>query len=870
MSRKTIFAAVIASLAGLFAPVLAAQETGTITGVVTETSGAAVQGIQVSIEGTGLVGVSTVTGNYRILRVPLGPQTVVFRRLGYQPVERTITVRAGNNTLDVNLTAQPVVMGEIVVEAASRAPERIVEAPAAVTLVDPEIIQASSITAQAPMALSNVAGVDLAQSGMNDFNVNARGFNSSLNRRILVMQDGRDLAIAFLGSQEWNALTLPLDEMGSIEMVRGPGSALYGANAFSGVINISTPLARDVMGTKVSLGGGELETIRADVRHAGLLGLGRFGYRINAGFNQSDSWTISRTRFLGTPDIVNEYAQATDEPVTASVSGRVELAPLAGQALDPINGAATGNPDPVRNMYGSGRFDYYGDNGDIGTIEGGVAKVENEVFVTGIGRVQVVEALRPWARLSYNTNNHSINAWYNGRKSLQPQLSLQSALPLEETSNIWHLEAQTNRTILDGRARFVLGSSFRLYNVNTNGTLMAPVNDERNDKYYSGFGQFEYRPTEQLRLVAAGRYDDGDLFSGQLSPKGAVVYSPTINHSIRATFNRAFQTPNYSEFFLRVPVAAPSASPANLEAAIESLYQGVNSNATLGPAVADLNLPNDLPWDFDPTTRVEALGNEDLDVETITSWEIGYKGTLSERVFVGLDFYLSRLNNFVSDLLPGVNPDYPVYALDDETNVPADLAALDARLANLGVPADDPTREAIATLQLQYGGLNAALGNLLAVAPTGEKQAAVSYGNSGRVEERGFEFSIGYLISDEVRVSGSYSFFDFEILESDIPAEQLLPNTPKHKASVAFDYVGRWGLDANLTARFVDSFEWTAGVFAGQIPASQMINMALGYQLNPTIRLTAAATNVLDQRRFQVYGGSVIGRRLLAGATASF
>ena len=86
------------------------------------------------------------------------------------------------------------------------------------------------------MALQSVPGVDVVQSGVNDFNVNARGFNSSLNRRVLVLQDGRDLAIAFLGSQEWNGMTQPLEDLGKVEMVRGPGSALYGANAFSGVV----------------------------------------------------------------------------------------------------------------------------------------------------------------------------------------------------------------------------------------------------------------------------------------------------------------------------------------------------------------------------------------------------------------------------------------------------------------------------------------------------------------------------------------------------------------------------------------------------------------------------------------------------------
>ena len=75
----------------------------------------------------------------------------------------------------------------------------------------------------------------------------------------------------------------PLEDIGRMEMVRGPGSALYGANAFSGVVNITTPTAREVVGTKLTLAGGELETFRGDFRHAGVFGGDRFGYRLNGG-----------------------------------------------------------------------------------------------------------------------------------------------------------------------------------------------------------------------------------------------------------------------------------------------------------------------------------------------------------------------------------------------------------------------------------------------------------------------------------------------------------------------------------------------------------------------------------------------------------
>ena len=151
-----------------------------------------------------------------------GPQKVVFRWLGYRPttvdviVEPNATVAA-----DVGLEPVTIALSEIVVQGASRAPDRIVEAPAAISVVLPEVLQNTSITGQAPVALQAVPGVDVVQNGVNDFNVNARGFNSSLNRRMLVLQDGRDLAIAFLGSQEWNGLTQPLEDLGKVEVVRG-------------------------------------------------------------------------------------------------------------------------------------------------------------------------------------------------------------------------------------------------------------------------------------------------------------------------------------------------------------------------------------------------------------------------------------------------------------------------------------------------------------------------------------------------------------------------------------------------------------------------------------------------------------------------
>jgi outer membrane receptor protein involved in Fe transport len=853
-----------------------AQGTGTVTGTVTrEGEGSPLSSVSVTVQGTGQSAVTGTDGKYTLRRVPEGPQTIVFRWLGYSPSEAQVTVEPGSSvTVDVALAPVAIALTELVVEGASRAPERIVEAPAAISVVEPQVLQNTSITGQAPLALHTVPGADVVQNGVNDFNVNARGFNSSLNRRVLVLQDGRDLSIAFLGSQEWNGMVQPLEDVGRLEMVRGPGSALYGANAFSGVVNITTPTAREVAGSKLTLAGGELESFRGDFRHAGVFGDDRFGYRFNAGYNRSDTWSRSRTRIDGT-SLQEEYEPATDEPVALTREARA----LDGQSIDPATGAPVGDRTPLQNAYGSARLDYYLDNGAVLSADGGGAQVENEVFVTGIGRVQVLKAMKPYARLSLAHDRYNIFGFWNSRTSIEPQYSLVSGLPLEERSDVFHLEGQQNWNFQGDRGRIVYGASYRNTQVNTSGTLMDPINDDRSDDYYSAYGQVEYKLVPQLRVVGAGRFDDGTLFDSRFSPKGALVFSPNENHSFRFSVNSAFQTPNYSEFFLRVPVAQPTAGPATVEAGIQNYYTQVQ--ASLPPAaLAGLTLHTQLPWNFSPQTQALALGNSALDVETVLGWELGYKGSVSNKLYFTADLYINELKNFVTDLLPGVNTAYPSFRLTDGgINVPADLAALNQRILDLEAggqitPAQSAAlRAPIPTLQGGYaqvlGGTTIQGAPALATLPDGSRAIVLSYTNSGNVTERGVELGLGYQFTPELRGDVSFTGFDFEV-KSQQAGDQLLPNTPSKKANLALAYVGGQGFDANVSLRLVDGYQWAAGIFTGYVPSSEFVNLGAGYRVNNNLRVHASATNLLDQQRFQLYGGSVLGRRVLGGITANF
>ena len=395
---------------------------------------------------------------------------------------------------------------------------------------------------------------------------------------------------------------------------------------------------------------------------------------------------------------------------------------------------------------------------------------------------------------------------------------------------------------------------------------------------YSGYAQVEYKIIPQVRLVGAARLDDGDLFDTQFSPKGAIVFSPTEDHSFRFSVNRAFQTPNYSEFFLQVPVAPPTPRPATLEGGIEQYYAVVR--ASLPPqALAGLSITDNLPWNFSGQTQSLALGNADLEVEKVTGWELGYKGNLSNNAYVTADFYINSLRDFVTDLLPGVNPAYPSYALNQEVDVQAELTALDQRIQLLEAGGQLSAQQAaqlrgpIPVLLGGYGTLQAGTriqgANALATLPDGSRAIVLSYTNAGRVTERGIELGVGYQFTPEWRGDASVTGFDFTVKSQQV-GDQLVPNTPSKKATLSLTYAGQQGLDANVSVRMVDGYAWAAGIFQGYVPSSEFVNLSAGYRINNYFRIQATATNVFDQKRFQLYGGSVIERRVLGGITATF
>ena len=811
MHRKML----ILALAACFVPALPAaswaqaqnQDGGSIAGTVEGMEGEPVPGVFVEVSGEGEERevVTDAEGEFRIIDLPTG--SYVVSSFG---ASQEVTVRAGETTeVTIQVEADLSFVDNLTVSSASRRAERITEAPAAVTVIGKEEIAREASHGQVPKLLEFTPGAEVTQSGIYDYNFNTRGFNSSLNRRVATLIDGRDPSVPFLGAQEWAAVSFPLDDLQSAELVRGPSAALYGSNASSGVLNLTTKSPRSDQTGTFRLTGGELNTINGDLRWATELGSGWYT-KVVGGYRSSEDFSRSRTGGQA------EYS--------------VPCAPFTSRTTDCLPQEAT--PillDENEILFGGLRFDKYIGESNLLTLEGGYAELEGPVFQTGIGRVQLTDVTRPWARVNFNAPRLNILGYYNGREA-NDQRALASNTPLYLDTENYQIEVQTNWEFLNDRARFVGGASYGEEDIDSANPagqqtlVFRPISAD----FSALFGQFDFDLGSRVKLVLAARYDESSLHDDQFSPKGSLVWGLSDNHSVRLTYNEAFQVANYSEFFLQ----ANAAVPVNLQP-FEGFCApfGVSCGFAPGP------------------TRVLALGNEDLEVEETKTIELGYTGILGGRSFLTVDYYQSQNENFITDLLPQfgtslgqINPNFGAYTPPSELPAPVQQALLAALRGALG--------PSFFILSNNLDGTPILVG--------------ASYTNFGEVDTQGIDIGYNHYASGGWRFNFTYSWFDFDIKDGGEEFENiLLPNSPEHKVAGGVAYVTS-KYDLGLNARWVDDFRWSVGPFQGEVESYTTVDLSGNYRINDTIQIGLNVANLLDNEHWEAFGGDLLGRRALA------
>ena len=404
--------------------------------------------------------------------------------------------RASSSTAQ-QLRDEALYLKEETVSIASRYEQPISQAPSDVYVITDEDIKHSGAT-DIPTLLRQVPGVEVMQTNAVDFNVSVRGNNQILANKLLILVDGRSVYIDQAGQVLWKLLPVAVTEIKRIEVLKGPASALYGFNAFDGVVNIITKSPEDTRGTTLQIAGGGLGTILTTGVHAGTIG--NWGYRISGGHEQNQRWSDQSAPALNSQRLggMAEYHLSSDGTIRAE----------AGISRStPYNGA-----------------------------EGGILTSNNHPS-------------QAHALLRYEQNGLLIRGWWNGlffntTDSLATPLA--PLLTLTDRSGRSGQDGSFNTYDFETRYRFLPLETLKL-NVGTNfrhiiaswNALSTRTVENRLGLYAQG----DWQVLPSLEVSMGLRYDLDTFEAATPSPRGAVIYHVTPNHAIRFSGSVAHRPP---------------------------------------------------------------------------------------------------------------------------------------------------------------------------------------------------------------------------------------------------------------------------------------------------------------------------------------
>jgi iron complex outermembrane receptor protein len=487
---------------------------------------------------------------------------------------------------------------ETVVVSASRTEEKLINAPATVTVIGAQTIQTAPTQNFAEL-LRTVPGLNITQVSARDINVTSRGATGTLATGQLALLDGRSLYQDFFGFVMWDFLPVNLNEIKQVEVIRGPASAVWGANALNGVVNVITKSPREMQGTSA------------------ILGVGGFDRSVDNGTSQS-----AGTMFY----ISGTHAQAVNDRVAFKISA-------GGYTQDPYSRPTGAIPCDrpaqcvvARNAYpnfgnqGStqpkfdARVDYDYPDGRKLSFSGGAAGTDG-IMHTGIGPFDIERGtVMGYGKMNFS--NKGFRAGFFTNILNGDAANLLSVNPAGQPitfsflTKTFDFEA-SNVQAFQQRHVVTYGGNLRF---NTFDLSIAPNGDNRTEG--GAYVQDEIFLADPFRIVVGARVDRFDYIDDVVfSPRVAFIAKPQENHTVRLSYNRAYRSPSVINNFLDIQISEP-------------LNLGLFSPLLAGRTYL-------IP--------IRATGNTDLTETSVDAYELGYSGVIADgRAILSAAFYVNR------------------------------------------------------------------------------------------------------------------------------------------------------------------------------------------------------------------------------------
>ncbi|NOT44712.1 MAG: TonB-dependent receptor [Acidobacteria bacterium] len=395
-------------------------------------------------------------------------------------------------------------LSTVEVTTVSKRPRRLADSAAAVHVITRQDIRQSGATTL-PELLRLVPGVHVARIDANKWAVGIRGFNDRFANKLLVMVDGRSVYTPLYSGVYWEALDTVLEDIERIEVVRGPGATLWGANAMNGVINIITRSARRTTGTHVQAAGGSVEPLAGEVRHGTTLE-GRGAVRVFAKYGSREAHARP------------EGGMADDGMDAVRAGGRADL--------DAGPGTLTISGELARH--------------DVGALLS-VVDQPGQVPVPrdAQGRIAGGFVLGAWERTGSPTSTLGVQAWVD-------HTSNSNSAELQEDRTTVDLTAQQGRSV--AAHDLLWGAGYRQSSDRTEGHgFISLTPASRTLHLASAFVQddIEIRK-DRLRLTLGTKVEQSSLSRPEVLPSARLVWFGQ-RHSAWGAVSRAVRTPSRVE-----------------------------------------------------------------------------------------------------------------------------------------------------------------------------------------------------------------------------------------------------------------------------------------------------------------------------------
>ncbi len=442
---------------------------------------------------------------------------------------------------------------------ASKGAQSPIDSSSSTSTITEQDIRLSGIT-KIPELLRRLAGVDIMEVTGGQTEVSIRGFNQRLSNKTLVLVDGRSVYVDLLGATLWQSLSIGVEDIERIEIVRGPGSSLYGADAFNGVINIITKKPGEEGSGLAGGYGTQSQT------HGSLWAAGKdkaFAWRLAAGYDYLPRW--SREVPNGRADVRTGIGDQVQSARTIRIDAR-----------------------GTREI------------GKLGTLGVGGGLAQGALEVLGVGPLNDIvlpEFVASDITTFFNSDHLNARVFWNRLRAdsaLNANYLGQSLLPARAEQNVVDGEVVyrenfkiTKRLTNDLR----IGGAYRYKDV-----TWTYLDQRRVEHHYALFLHDELKIADPVALVVDYRIDWVPYLERfQQSPRGAVLVHPSKQSTVRASVATAFRKPTFLESYLRLPIQLPVTGAGQFSEGVrrEDPSYIVNAERIVSAEVGYLNQESD-------------------------------------------------------------------------------------------------------------------------------------------------------------------------------------------------------------------------------------------------------------------------------------